>query len=153
MERCCHVKALFAMKRDPVFEGLGMLENFWNLAHTSERVKIDIRYGFQDCVWQNGSIVPPTKFQRSSPRSMFHRNVWKICEAHATSQEWKKNFSWCHDLTHQDVSYFEFNFQFWIFGHLQGSYFNELLENSPDQLQFWALKSKVVLFVNSRRTV
>ncbi len=55
-----------------IFEGLNMLENSWNFAHAPEVVKIDIQYGFQKWVWQNGSIVPPLKFQRSESQALFH---------------------------------------------------------------------------------
>ncbi len=41
MAHCCHGDA-FAVKQEAVFEGLGMLENSQNLAHTSEGLKIDI---------------------------------------------------------------------------------------------------------------
>ncbi len=78
MYRCCHGNALFAMKQEAVFEGLGMLENSQNLAHTSEGVKIEIWYRSQDLVWQNGSVARPTKFQRSSPCCTFHRDVWNL---------------------------------------------------------------------------
>ncbi len=45
---------------------------------------------------------------------------------------------------YMEVCHFEFNVKFGVFfGHLQESYFNKLLlDNSSDQLQFWAVQSK-----------
>ncbi len=54
-----------------------MLEKSGNFAHASELVKIDIRYGFQKWVWQNGSTAPPIHIQRSAPRATFHVHVRK----------------------------------------------------------------------------
>ncbi len=73
MERRCHGDTSCAMKHNAVFEGLEMLENSSNLAHILEVVKVFIWCGSPAWVWQIGSIAPPTKFQQSSTRGMFHR--------------------------------------------------------------------------------
>ncbi len=78
----------FFSKTNHIFEGLDMLENSWNFAHMPEVAKMYIWYGFQKWVWQNGSIAPPIKFQRSVPRAMVHIHVRNSLDTCNTPVPW-----------------------------------------------------------------
>ncbi len=145
MEHCWHGNTLFSMQQEVIFEGLGMLENWQNLAHTSEGLNIEIRYGLQDFVWQNGSIVVPTKFQWSSSRCTFHLDVCCLLGT-CNIPRLKKSLLVPCPKSNRKSAIFKFNFKFQcIFGHLQESYFNKLLlENLLDQDQIWSVQSKVL---------
>ena len=85
------------MKQEVAFEVLGLLKNKQNLAHSLTALKYVNRYGFGACVWQGGSIAPPTKFQQSSPRGTFDLDVRDLVGTCIT-RRLKKKVSWCHAL-------------------------------------------------------
>ncbi len=65
---------LLLLQNELHFEGLNMLENSWNFAHTPEVVNIYIWYVFQKWVWHNASIAPPIK-SNEVPLELFHIHV------------------------------------------------------------------------------
>ena len=79
------------MKQEVVFQGLDMLVNERNLAHSLKVLKCVNGYGFCALVWQGSSIAPPTKFQRSSPRSTFHLDVRNLLGTCITCRLKKKS--------------------------------------------------------------
>ncbi len=108
-----------------VFEGLGMLFDSWNLTQTSEVMNVLIWCRSLAWLCQIGKTAPPTEFQQSSPRSTFHldvRNLVRICNIPRLKRN--SQVRWPKLTRKSNILNF---IPKCIFGHLQGSYFNELL--------------------------
>ena len=80
------------MKQEVAFEVLGLLKNKRNLAHSLTAIKYVNKYVFCACVWQGGSIAPPTKFQQSSPRGTFGLDDRDLVGTCITRRLKKKSF-------------------------------------------------------------